>query len=159
MKKYIIIIFVIILLGVGFYYLGINKQVINNNEGMDEFNEGDTLETETIETLPEAENDLTLGTVKIGEMKYINGVNITLHSVVGDYRCPIDVTCIQGGAITANVTLKSESYEETKNMASDEAPMPFDTFHISIVEINPPLLSTEPADPNAYVLTFKVTAN
>jgi len=95
------------------------------------------------------------GVVGIGETLSLDGVSVTLHSIVADYRCPSDVQCIQAGAIVANVTLDNGVLRETFNMPSDEVPRPFGTHRIAIVDIAPPLLSTEPADPNAYRITFR----
>lgn len=100
-----------------------------------------------------------VGRVEVGKTVFINGVRITLNRVVQDSRCPIDVQCIQAGAITANVTFWSDTDSETRNMASDEVPLAFDSYRISIINIAPPRMSGREVDPKSYVLTFKVTAN
>lgn len=123
------------------------------------FTTGNIYEVDRVESLTGDLADPELGVVGVGKSVYVNGVRITLHGVIADYRCPIGGECMEGGAITARVTLKSDTDEETKNMASDEAPMPFDSFHISIVRIAPPLEIGKRIPPDAYVLTFRVTRN
>ena len=120
------------------------------------FQQGNNLMVDNISKLEGMASDPTRAEVSVGQTKYINGVNITVHEVVQDNRCPSDVQCIEAGAITVNVTLKSTTDTETKNMASDEAPMPFDSFLISIEEINPPLVSTQTPDHMGYKIIFKV---
>ncbi len=131
----------------------VGKNVVVNGV----FKEGNTLVVENIEE--SKDSDVTVGNVKIGETKFINGVKITLNSVPGDYRCPIDVQCIEAGAITANVTLQSDTDKETRNIASDEVPASFDSFKISIVGVEPPVYAGKVVDPNSYMVTFKVVEN
>jgi hypothetical protein len=95
------------------------------------------------------------GTLGIGETLALKGVTVTLHSVVADYRCPVDVQCIQGGAIVAKVTLQSGALRETFNMPSDEVPRSFGAYRVSIINIAPPLYSTAPTDSDAYRITFR----
>lgn len=125
------------------------------------FNEGNTLSVEQLTPAGgtgggapvEARGEAALA---IGETKEVGGVRITLHEVVGDYRCPVDVQCIEAGAITARVTMETGDTREDFNMPSDEAPRPFGPVQISIVDIAPPRVSTEEPDPQAYIVTFKV---
>ena len=95
--------------------------------------------------------------VSIGESVMINDVEVTLHSVVADYRCPVDTQCPERGAIVANVTLESGDQTQTFNMPSDEAPREFANNRISILKIEPELLSSGPTEPGDYILTFRVT--
>lgn len=122
------------------------------------FREGSTLLVETLEpVVANGETGVTAqATAGVGETVFAGGVRITLHEVVADYRCPVDVQCIQGGAITARVTFTSDTDTETFNMPSDEAPRPFDAFEVSIVDVQPDLISTEPIDADAYRVTFAV---
>lgn len=97
-------------------------------------------------------------TVEVGikETKYLGGVRITLNKIVQDNRCPVDVQCIEAGAITANVTLKSDTDTETFNMPSDEVPHAFDSFKVSIVNVKPSRVAVAAPTPNSYKVTFKV---
>lgn len=118
------------------------------------FIEGNLLQVENVEEMQM--DTQTSASIKIDETKTINGLKITLNGVPGDYRCPKDVQCIQAGAITANITLESSTKKETKNMASDEVPMSFENYKISIIGVAPDLISTVPVNPKSYVVTFKV---
>lgn len=137
----------------------ISRFVSQNIKVFGIFREGNTFVVSRVEELPIEERDPTIGRVGVGKTVFINGVRITLHRVVQDSRCPVDAQCIEGGGITANVTFRSDTDSETRNMASDEAPLPFDSYRISIIRIDPPRMSGYEPDPSSYVLTFKVTAN
>lgn len=119
------------------------------------FKTGNTLVVDTLQEV--SKESVTRAEVGIGETKYINGVRITLHSVVQDNRCPIDVQCIEGGAITARVTLKSDTDTETFNMASDEVPHRFDSFKVAIVDVKPARVVVHVPDTKSYRVTFEVT--
>ncbi len=102
------------------------------------------------------QGDKTTGSVKVGQTLLINGVKITLNKIVGDNRCPTDVTCIVAGAVTANVTLQSDTKKETKDMKSDAEPTIFDSFTVALTKASPSSISTETIAPEDYNLTFKV---
>ncbi|KKU49601.1 MAG: hypothetical protein UX71_C0010G0011 [Parcubacteria group bacterium GW2011_GWA1_47_10] len=97
------------------------------------------------------------GAIGVGETKNVNGVRITLNKIVEDSRCPSDVQCIWAGRLVANVTLKSDTDEQTLDLASDAAPKTFDTFLVSIAGISPEKLVSEPS--TSYKITFKVENN
>ena len=92
--------------------------------------------------------------MSVGETKEINGLRITLNEIVEDSRCPSDVQCIWAGRLVANVTLKSDTKEQTLDLASDAAPKAFDTFLVSIAGISPEKLVSAPS--TSYKITFKV---
>ncbi|MFA6520367.1 MAG: hypothetical protein WCT44_02035 [Candidatus Paceibacterota bacterium] len=118
------------------------------------FTTGSTLEVDMIEeTTPEV---ATTGIVGVGETKYINGVRITLNKILSDSRCPADATCIQAGNIVVNVTLKSNTDQETLNMADNDAPRGFDTWKVSLVSSSPFPLASKPVPYTNYKVTFKV---
>ncbi len=94
--------------------------------------------------------------IGIGQSKTQDGVSITLNSIVQDNRCPIDVLCIEAGAVTANVTFRMGPTVKTFNMPSDEVPQTFQGHKISITKIDPPRMAKVQPDPNAYILTFLV---
>ena len=109
----------------------------------------DTIEETTIEVA-------TTGTMGVGETKYINGVRITLNKIIEDSRCPADAVCIQAGKIVANVTLKSDTDQETINIADTDAPRGFDTWKVSLVSSSPFPLASNPTPFSSYKVTFKV---
>lgn len=95
-------------------------------------------------------------TVSIGEKKTVDTLSITLNKFVQDSRCPIDVTCIQAGAVTVNVTMTDGVKTETKNFPSDEAPQTFGAYKVSIVGIEPARESTKVIADKDYKITFRV---
>lgn len=106
----------------------------------------------------EAVKQPTLGDVvlSVGEEKSFGRLKIRLNSVPNDYRCPVDVQCIQAGAINTNITLTFDNETVTKNMPSDEVPQEFSGFKISISEINPPLYSGKTTRQSDYRIKFHI---
>lgn len=96
------------------------------------------------------------GIIGVGETKLLKGIKITLNSVVQDSRCPVDAECIEGGAITANVTFMSDTDKETFNMPSDEVPRAFDAWQVSIIGVRPSRVSAKDPDPSSYQVVFRV---
>ncbi len=95
-------------------------------------------------------------TLSIGEKSTVGDFTITLNKFVQDSRCPIDVQCIQAGAITVNVTMTDDIKTETKNFASDEVPQEFGVYKVSIVGIEPARESTKEIDQKDYKITFQI---
>ncbi len=96
------------------------------------------------------------GIIGVGETKLLKGIKITLNSVVQDSRCPVDAECMEGGAITANVTFMSDTDKETFNMPSDEVPRAFDAWQVSIIGVRPSRISAKDPDPSSYEVIFRV---
>lgn len=86
----------------------------------------------------------------------VSGLSIRFNSLVQDNRCPVDVQCIEAGAVTVNVTLEYEGKSETRNLPSDEVPHEFMGNKISIIAVSPEARSTVSIKPNQYKVTFKV---
>jgi hypothetical protein len=122
------------------------------------FVEGNRLDVSLLEeaTPEEAGLKSNEAIIGIGETKLLKGVKITLNSVVQDSRCPVDAQCIEGGAITANVTFMSDTDKITFNMPSDEVPRAFDAWQVSIIGVKPSRISAKDPDPNSYRVTFRV---
>lgn len=91
-----------------------------------------------------------------GETKSFSDLKITFNNLVADYRCPQDVECIEGGAVVANITLSAGEKEVTLNKPSDEVPLEFEGYKISITNTNPSLLSGKEINPKDYVVTFLI---
>lgn len=96
--------------------------------------------------------------IPVGETEEVMGVSITLNEVVQDVRCPIDVQCIEAGAINTNITVSANGAEETLFYASDGIPLSFQDFEIRIVGVLPELISTDTIDSEDYVVTFNVAS-
>jgi hypothetical protein len=119
------------------------------------FREGSTLEVSSIEAVSgDTANTVQVG---LGETKFVGGVKITLNKIVMDNRCPVDVVCIVAGAVTANVTLKSDTDSEIVDLKSDAPEAhPFDSFKISITAVAPSKVAASEPDPESYQVTFEV---
>lgn len=96
--------------------------------------------------------------VAVGQTVDTMGISIRLNEVVQDVRCPVDVECIEAGAINTNITVSANGAEETVFYASDGIPLSFQDYEISIVGVSPELVSTETIDPSEYVVTFNVVS-
>ncbi len=145
MNKYIALI-LIIGIGVFLYF--------NNNRPNKEIPQSETeseVGNETGRVM--APGEVILG---VGQTGNFSNLSLTFNEFIADYRCPIDVQCIQAGAVVANITLKSEEEELTLNKPSDEVPLEFAGYEISIVNTNPPAMSQKIIDPKDYVVTFSV---
>lgn len=119
------------------------------------FRVGNILEVSSLEEAKTAVIK-TSDEIGIGQTKNINGVDITFNKLVQDSRCPVDVQCIQAGAVTANVTFKVGNEIKTFNMPSDEVPQQFAGYKISIEEVKPARMSNTEPEANSYRITFKV---
>jgi len=98
--------------------------------------------------------DVTIGPAQTG---VIGDLSIRFNSFVQDNRCPIDVQCIEAGAVTVNVTLSAGGQSEVRNFPSDEVPYSFGSYKISIVNIAPPRMSKTEIPPAQYRITFRAT--
>lgn len=124
------------------------------------FTEGAELAVDRLEGLSGDAGNPTLGEVAVGESIFVNGVRITLNRIVQDSRCAVNVQCVWAGNVTANVTLKSNTDNETRDIVSDAAPVGFDSYQISIVKVKPlPVAGPELLKPERYLVTFRVRAN
>lgn len=116
-------------------------------------NIGVQIPTEVEEVKQPTVGDLVLS---VGQEKYLGKFGVKLNSVPNDYRCPVDVQCIQAGAINTNVTFTFGNQKVTKNMPSDEVPQEFSGFKISISEINPALYSSKTTKQSEYRIKFHI---
>lgn len=97
-------------------------------------------------------------TLAVGEKEAFRDLNITFNTFIQDSRCPIDVQCIQAGAVNINVTLSDKTQTITKNFPSDEIPETFGMYKISIVDVMPRRMSKQEINPKDYIVTFHVEA-
>lgn len=123
------------------------------------FTEGNILEVETISAAKNQSSvpGATEATLAVGQSAFIGGVRVTLGGIESDSRCPTDAECIQAGALTVSVTLESDTDSKTVLMMSDQPPLPFDAYEVSIVNVAPEALSTQVLGAANYRVTFKVT--
>ena len=122
------------------------------------FTTGNTLRVTTLTGAENQPNEagVAQGTLAVGESALIGAVRITFGGVEGDSRCPIDVECIQAGALTVSVTLESDTDSLNTLMMSDQQPQPFDAYEVSIVKVSPEAVSTKVLGAANYRVTFQV---
>ena len=65
---------------------------------------------------------------------------VSFDNVLGDSRCPANVTCVQAGAATVELTIQSLDRQETIQIdvpPDGMAEAVFDTYLLSVVELAP----------------------
>lgn len=92
----------------------------------------------------------------VGESAVFGGLRISFDGMIQDNRCPVDVVCIQGGAVTARVTMSSAGKVEGRNFPSDEVPYRFGDYAISIIRVAPDRYSTFEVNPKDYIIVFHI---
>lgn len=102
------------------------------------------------------DGDVVLG---IGQTGKVGDLDITVNTLVGDSRCPIDVQCIWAGALKVNATFASASKTETRDISTGEAPYSFDGHTISIAEVIPAPKSVSKVALGDYRITFHVVVS
>lgn len=128
-----------------------NMPILMNSNGtitIDDTNNDPKQDVEIGET-----KDMTLG---VGETGSFGDIKVTFNEFVQDSRCPVDVQCIQAGAVTVNVTYDVGGTKKTLNMPSDEVPQEYMGYEISIIGVKPDRKSQVEIPPKNYVITFKV---
>lgn len=105
-----------------------------------------------IKSIP-TDGNITLG---VGESAKLDNFTLTFNEFLNDYRCPIDVQCIEAGAVNTNVTFSDGIKTETKNMPSDEVPQVFGDYKISIIGVLPPLKSNMEIPKSDYQIIFHI---
>lgn len=97
--------------------------------------------------------------LSVGQTGKVGDLGITVNTLVGDSRCPVDVQCIWAGEFKVNVTLVTASKSETRDISSGEAPYSFDGHTISIANVIPAPKSTAKIATNEYRITFHVAVD
>lgn len=167
MKKFLILIFVILIIGFSFWFLYFKNKNLGVACTMDAMACPDgsfvgriapKCEFAKCPTSVDSKGDeLTLG---IGESGYIKGLNINFETLLQDSRCPSDVTCVWAGAVEVMVKLvdaKNVSKSEEVKMTSMEAPHIFENYEVSISSVVPVKNSKIEIKPKDYLITFKVS--
>ena len=139
--------FIAVILFVGIFWLG---YVLGNQAGM--------FAQESLEPNPVVLSDTNEVTLGVGETGQISTLLLTLNSFEQDYRCPLDVSCIEAGAVVVHLTMTEGSNSVTRNFPSDETPYEFGNYEISIVNVTPDARSGEVIPEYEYQITFRVDA-
>jgi hypothetical protein len=162
MKKFYIMLLVIIVLAVAFFSMNVLETqapgvIVDSgviDSGTDTYTDTHTNSGSGRVRAPE---DVTL---KVGESKLVMGeLTLTLNALVNDYRCPTDVVCIEAGAVNTNITVSDGTETVTQNYSSDGVPGLFLGYNISITDVTPQALSTKPIAPSEYAVTFRVESS
>ena len=94
--------------------------------------------------------------IVVGRSGRVGDFTLKLNSMVADNRCPVDVQCIEAGAVTVSVTVQHDGIVETRTIASDEVPHRFGKYRLSIINVAPEARSTVRIGANGYTVTFYV---
>ncbi len=96
--------------------------------------------------------------LRVGESSIIKDTDfrITFNSMPTDNRCPVDVQCIQAGAVTSNITLATSNTSSTFNLPSDQVPASFGSYKVSIIKVLPVQKSRVQISQGDYVVTFHI---
>lgn len=92
----------------------------------------------------------------VGETATFDGLRFTFDRVEKDNRCPVDVMCIQAGAATARVVMRSAGKVEAMSFVSDKGLYRFANYAISITSVSPGLHTREEIDQKKYRIVFHV---
>ena len=85
-------------------------------------------------------------------------LTITFLKVVGDSRCPSDVTCVWEGKadLIFNIS-KNQSQEITLSTYTNNTVNVFDKYKIQLIDVKPYPTSTKTIKPEDYVAILKIT--
>lgn len=92
-------------------------------------------------------------TVALNEPFEVNGSTITVREVVGDSRCPVDVTCIWAGTVTIGLAIGSNDVVEPIELSLTES---FNTAShtVAFTGVSPEPRSDRQISPEDYQFTF-----
>lgn len=143
------------------FYIGtVYQNIVNENKVVEQiiYTTHTKGETDTTDSIIPNQPTSEVGKLKIGEIKKINNVNVTLTSVNQDNRCPVDVQCIRAGDVTVGLHLEDDFQKKDTQLVSTEV-YDFKPYSISIENIDPLKSSTVEIDPSDYEITIKVEKN
>lgn len=142
-------------------YVGLAKIILKNDNpsGLPERDASvsfDVIITASTPVVKAVSGDVVLG---VGQKGKVGDLNITVNSLVGDSRCPVDVQCVWAGALKVNVTLADVLKSEIREISSGEVPYLFDGHNVSITVVTPAPKSGANISLNDYRITFHVIVN
>ncbi len=85
-----------------------------------------------------------------------SGVSLTVHEVLEDSRCPIDVVCIQMGTVRVRATLES-GLGTAQQVFELQKPVTTEAEEITLVQVDPAPRSDHAIQKSEYVLHFTIT--
>jgi len=109
-----------------------------------------------VSSLEESEENLSEGTLRVGDTQFINGIKVTLVDVE-DSRCPLDIQCVWVGNIVARISLVSDTDRDSFSLTYPGEGRAFDAYHVSILGVSPEPIATGLSQ-DTYRITFSVVS-
>jgi hypothetical protein len=94
--------------------------------------------------------------VRLGDTVSIANRRITFADVA-DSRCPRAVTCVWAGDAAVSLTADSESIVLHTNATAGPASTRLNDSTVTLVEVRPERVSSDPPQKSAYVAVLRVT--
>lgn len=86
-----------------------------------------------------------------------DGVTVTFVGVLGDSRCPINATCIQGGDAIVRITVNASRRNGERDLHTGTlAPVTFEDLEVRLVDLHPYPFGGRTTDPADYRATLHV---
>lgn len=85
-------------------------------------------------------------------------LRVRFDGVLNDSRCPIDAVCIQGGDAEVRLTASNDGAPQMITLHTGSmAPVAFDGFTFTLVELTPYPFSSQPFPSSDYRATLRIT--
>ena len=94
--------------------------------------------------------------VSLGERVSESGITLTVHEVLEDSRCPIDVVCIQMGTVRVRATLES-GLGTGDQIFELQKPVTTEAEEITLVQVDPAPRSDHAIQKSEYLFHFTIT--
>jgi hypothetical protein len=97
--------------------------------------------------------------IGLGEEVVRNNVSVRFNTVIEDSRCPADAVCIQAGQARVSVTVTVDGQNELlalTNVPDGGQPVEYQGYRISLQDLQPYPLASQPTDPDAYQATILI---
>lgn len=97
--------------------------------------------------------------VNYGEETVVNNLTLRFNTVIEDSRCPADAICIQAGQARISVSMTVNGQRELlelTNVPDGGQPVEFQGYRISLQDLQPYPLASQPTNPEAYQATILI---
>lgn len=85
------------------------------------------------------------------------GLSVRFVEVIGDSRCPINATCIQGGDAIVRITVSGNRSRGDRDLHTGTlAPVTFEDLELRLVDLHPYPFGGRTTDPADYRATLHV---
>lgn len=95
----------------------------------------------------------TIVVLKIGQVFHYIDLELEFYDIE-DSRCPLDVTCIWEGKVTAMIHVRNQTHKIAGFFIPGHTVSYISPYNITLIDIQPHPVSTEKPD---YVATLKIT--